>query len=350
MKLGRAFLILLAFALPNSASRIASRRGKPIVIDTDIFSDVDDVGALAVANVLHNRGFADIRGVLINTPSKYGALATSVINTYFGNGDIPIAAIRPLNNETYFDDFAFLRGEYAGKIAHNWPRSLNDSSATPTPVELYRSILASSEDRSITLISLGFLTNLATLLDSPPDDITPLSGPALLSGKVKELVIMGGKYPSGWEFNFGGSDPESTYHVVNNWPRDVPITYSGFELSEKILSGDRLADQAPADSPVLAAYQWYVSRCSTIRESWDPVTTLYGILGLEEARKLGIGKLFVYANKIGYNEVLANGSNAWVNDSSVSNQHWLRLANGVTNTSVASLLTELFAKDSSDKS
>ena len=80
---------------------------KPVLIDTDIFSDVDDVGSLAVANVLHNNGLADLRGVVINTPSKYGALATSVINTYFGNGDIPIGAMRPLTNETFFDDYSF---------------------------------------------------------------------------------------------------------------------------------------------------------------------------------------------------------------------------------------------------
>lgn len=51
---------------------------KPVVIDTDIFSDVDDVGALAVANVLHNHGMANIRGVMINSNSIYGAQAAGV--------------------------------------------------------------------------------------------------------------------------------------------------------------------------------------------------------------------------------------------------------------------------------
>lgn len=241
------------------------------------------------------------------------------------------------------------QGEYASKISHNWPRILNDSSATPTPVEFYRSILSSAEDRSITLISLGFLTNLATLMESLPDEFASLTGMALVSTKVKELVVMGGKYPSGWEFNFGGSDTASSQFVVNNWPREVPITYSGFELGEGIISGEKLADYAPPDSPVTAAYQWYVGRCSTIRESWDPITTLYGILGFEGARGLGIGKLFVHANEIGYNEVSADGSNTWVNDSSTTNQHWLKLADGVSNRSVARLLDRFFAHDPSDK-
>ncbi|KAF3057467.1 hypothetical protein GL218_06302 [Daldinia childiae] len=350
MLIGRISLFLWAVSSSVLAEDISNRLGKPIVIDTDIFSDVDDVGSLAVANVLHNYGLADLRGVVVNTHSKYGALAVSVINTYFGNGDVPIAAIRPLTDEMFFDKREYVLSEYASKIAHNWPRSLNDSSETSTPVEMYRRILSSAEDHSITLISIGFLTNFAALMNSSADDITPLTGASLVSSKVKELVVMGGRYPSGMEFNFAGVDPASTYYVVNNWPRRVPITYSGFELSDNIFSGEELAEYALPDSPVLAAYQWYVGRCSTARESWDPVTTLYGILGLDGSPELGIGKLFEYANEAGYNEVSADGSNVWVNNSSVSNQHWLELADGVTNGTVAGLLTKLFAHNPSDKS
>lgn len=64
----------LAGARSNSTIPTA----QPIIIDTDIFSDVDDLGAIATANVLHNCGLADLRGVAINTQSRYGALATSV--------------------------------------------------------------------------------------------------------------------------------------------------------------------------------------------------------------------------------------------------------------------------------
>ena len=62
-------------AFPNST---ANNGGQPIIIDTDIMSDVDDVGSLAVANVLHNCGLADLKGVVINTHSRYGALAADV--------------------------------------------------------------------------------------------------------------------------------------------------------------------------------------------------------------------------------------------------------------------------------
>lgn len=81
----------------------ATTHKQQIIIDTDIFGDVDDVGALTVANVLQNCGLADIKGIVVDTSSRYGALAANVLTTHFGNEDIPIAALRPLTNETYFD-------------------------------------------------------------------------------------------------------------------------------------------------------------------------------------------------------------------------------------------------------
>lgn len=77
------FVFLLAILLNGifgltEATKPPANRGQPIIIDTDLFSDVDDVGALTIANVLHNCGLADLRGVVISSPSHYGALGASV--------------------------------------------------------------------------------------------------------------------------------------------------------------------------------------------------------------------------------------------------------------------------------
>ncbi|KAK1248843.1 hypothetical protein MKX08_007063 [Trichoderma sp. CBMAI-0020] len=346
-------LFLLAIILSGicgltEATKPSANRGQPIIIDTDLFSDVDDVGALTIANVLHNCGLADLRGVVINSPSHYGALGASALCTYFNNEDIPIAAFRPLTNDTFFDSYYYLYGEYVSKLAYNWPRKVQESSLTPTPVELYRTILSSAEDESIHIISIGGLGNLADLLKSGADHISHLSGSQLISAKVSELAVMGGQYPSGWEYNFGGIDSKSTADVVDHWPKNVKITYSGDELGGNVFSGQNFAQRFSPDSPVLSAYQWYVGRGSTIRQSWDPITTLYGILGLDWAPKLRIRPMLAYANEFGYNSInTGNGSNAWVNDTGVTNQHWLRLADGVTNSSMARLLDEIMTRDPS---
>lgn len=78
------FTLFLALAiegvveLVHATTEHAIKGRQPIIIDTDLFSDVDDVGALTIANVLHNCGLADLRGIVINTPSQYGPLAASV--------------------------------------------------------------------------------------------------------------------------------------------------------------------------------------------------------------------------------------------------------------------------------
>ncbi len=174
-----------------------------------------------------------------------------------------------------------------------------------------------------------------------------MNGAELVAARVSELIVMGGEYPSGWEFNFGGLDPESTVYVLEHWPTSVAISFSGVELGRSIYSGHMLAQHSPSDSIVLAAYQWYVGRCSTVRESWDPITMLYGVLGLDGFAKLGIEAPFTFANDFGYNKIVdrVDASNAWANNSSVTNQHWLRLADGVSNASVAWLLDRIYVHD-----
>ena len=156
-----------------------------------------------------------------------------------------------------------------------------------------------------------------------------MSGAELIATKVSELVIMGGEYPSGREYNFYGDNPTATAHVVSNWKGR--ISYSGIELGANVASGAPLTVYGPERDPVRAAYRWYVGYNNS-RQSWDPLTVLYACQGL--------GSLFEYANEIGYNHVFPNGSNIWVYDQSKTNQHWLRLK--VDNVTAGRELDRLF--------
>jgi hypothetical protein len=147
---------------------------------------------------------------------------------------------------------------------------------------------------------------------------------------------MGGKYPSGWEFNFA-SNISATRLVLTEWPASVPITFSGAELGSRIFSGQRLPELADRESPVLAAYQWYGDRCNTTRASYDPVTVLYGALGL--------GGLFEFANVGGFNEIAEDGRNRWVEDGVDRGRRWLRLRKGVEETSVGEMLEHMYVGD-----
>lgn len=307
-------------------------------------------------------------------------LQASAINTYYNNPHIPISALQPFTDEIYVDDYFFLRSDYASKLAVHFPNYNNslhkeedditipsttdtDTETTETktknpletPLEMYTRLLESTtEDHSVTIISLGFLTNLATLLN------TSSSGYSLVQSKVREIIIMGGTYPGpGWEFNFG-EFPLATKSVLGNFPPNVQVTFSGFELGADVFSGKGLKQKKQCDdddddkerdlkeSPIRAAYEWYVGRCSTLRESWDPITTLYGILGLKGLvlnSPLNGGEessLFEFGNVGGggYNKIVeSNGTNLWIDDDGQQhNQRWLKLAEGVSNGTVAEIL------------
>ncbi|KAK7404148.1 hypothetical protein QQX98_010052 [Neonectria punicea] len=229
---------------------------KKIFIDTDLFSDVDDAGALLLA-LTHNR--ADILGININYPAMYSGLAASSLLGYYGHPDVPLGVKRPLSNDTYFDDYIFQNGEYVSKVAYHWRGNASlpwqDASGTWDPVELYRKVLSEQDDHSVTIASIGFLDNLSGLLSSSGDAYSKLSGKDLVTAKVRELVVMGGSYPSGREYNFFGYNATAVAHVVNTWPG--AMIFSGGELGERVMSGARLTVEGPDEDPVRAAYQWY---------------------------------------------------------------------------------------------
>ena len=55
--------------------------------------------------------------------------------------------------------------------------------------------------------------------------------------------------------------------------------------------------------------------------------------------------IFAYANEYGRNGAFANGTNAWVDGKSVTDQRWLKLAEGVHAEQVAANSNELLTVD-----
>lgn len=280
----------------------------------------------------------NLLAVNINYPSSYSALAASAILSYYGQGEVPIGITRPISNETFIDTWSYSLGEYASKVAYQWRcddcavRWGHVDNDTWDPVALYRKTLSEAEDGSVTIASIGFLNNLSGLLNSTGDSYSELNGPELVERKVAELVVMGGGYPGGHEFNFFGYDRAATAHVISSWKG--PLVFSGSELGGNVSTGGRLMAQGPAGDPVRAAYLYYTY--NTSRFSWDPLTVLYAIDGL--------GQLFEFGNDGGYNFVYANGSNVWVADETTTDQHWLKLK--VDNATAARSLDDMMAEAS----
>ncbi|KFZ00088.1 hypothetical protein V500_01176 [Pseudogymnoascus sp. VKM F-4518 (FW-2643)] len=283
--------LLASFAVTVAAQK------KNLIIDTDLFSDVDDAGALLLAATSPN---VNLLAVNINHPSTYSALAASAILAHYGHSEILIGIRRPLTNITFFDSWYYALGEYTSKVAFQWSGgSLPWGHAEEAwdPVALYRKVLSEAKDGSVTIASIGFLDNLSGLLNSTADSYSDLSGRNLVARKVAELVVMGGGYPSGYSWNFWGSNSSLTAHVINTW--DGRVVFVGDDVGKDVKSGGELMSAGPKTDPVRMAYIYYSYYVPA--SSWDPLAVLYAIGGL--------GGLFKLGNKYGYNHVEAGGAN-----------------------------------------
>src|SRR5690606_20361261 len=172
----------------------------------------------------------------------------------------------------------------------------------PDAVALYRKVLAQQPDHSVTIITVGFLTNVAALLQSDPDQYSDLSGKELVEKKVKKLVSMAGKFPFGREFNVH-EDVESAKYVIENWPNK--IIFSGFEIGEKIKTGlPLLQNSTIQNSPVKDAYAISIPMSEGDkhgRMSWEQTAVLVAIKGHAPYYKLVRGTM----------TAKEDGSNGW---------------------------------------
>jgi inosine-uridine nucleoside N-ribohydrolase len=252
-----------------------------IVFDTDMALDVDDVGALALLHALADRGEARLLAVGISESARHengiwAAPAADAINTYFGRPDIPIGVYRGPHQQTTDT------GRYAEKVARAFPHDLESGARAPDATAVYRKVLAGRPDGSVTVVSVGFLTNLDLLLRSGPDERSPLDGVELVRRKVKQWVCMGGRFPSSGEqgeFNLA-TYPEATAYVLAHWP--TPSVFSGFEIGARVKTGARLIRaHPPAGSPVSRAYLEYTG--GKDRESWDQTAALFAVRGAVHA-------------------------------------------------------------------
>jgi len=259
----------------------AAAAGPPVkvVFDTDMASDVDDVGALATLHALADLGEAESLAAGISSRNDHVGPCLDAINTWYGRPDLPIGYQRGIQVGYPKDAGDPTESKYAEAVAKAFPHRLARSSDAPDAALLYRKVLAGQPDGSVVIVSVGFLTNLKSLLDTPPDPASPLSGEELVRRKVKLWVCMGGKFPNG-RFEDGEGeynvkvDTAASVRAIHDWP--TPVVFSGFEIGARVLTGARLR-AAPETSPVRAAYLHFNGLAN--RQSWDQTAVPYAVRG-----------------------------------------------------------------------
>lgn len=300
-------LASLLFACISLISTFAASPVK-IILDVDLAEDVDDAGALAVLHALADNGEAEILGAMVSAKNEWVGPCLDAINTYYGRPELPIGYQRGYRYgyENKKDGDRETTSKYAEPVARKFSHDLKRSSDAPPAASLYRKLLAAQPDKSVTIVTVGFLTNLKDLLDSAPDEHSSLQGEELVRRKISQWVCMGGIFPQG-KFPDGGGeynvmwDTIASVRAINDWP--TPVVFSGFEIGARVKVGAKLAETSE-DNPVRACYQHYNGLQN--REAWDLTAVLYAVRGAGDLWRLSEpGFCLMHARVThGYNEWL----------------------------------------------
>ncbi|HKG08013.1 MAG TPA: nucleoside hydrolase [Pedobacter sp.] len=283
-----------------SMYELKPEKGKALIIfDTDMGPDYDDVGAIAVLHALAKKGECEILATLASDSHPSIAPTITLFNQYFGRPEIPVGFAPP-------DAPGFT-------ASNNW----NDSLITRffnkqytrdylPAVTVYREVLAKQADNSVTIVTVGFVSNISALLKSQPDKFSKLSGIELVRKKVKNWVAMAGGFPQGREFNVE-QDAAASFEAFAKWPK--PILFSGFEIGQHILTGARVAQIGTDRNPVAWAYRYnlktYDKQVQANRPSWDQTAVLCAVRGPER---------YFYVNGPGKFVADRQGANTWEAD------------------------------------
>jgi inosine-uridine nucleoside N-ribohydrolase len=243
-------------------------------------------------------GKVEILATIASNKNELVAPSIDVINTYFGRGNLPVGAPKSPGVSLGSSQ------HWADSIVAKYPHKILSTSVAEDAVTLYRKILSLEPDKSVTIVTVGFLTNLNNLLHSQPDTISPLSGTDLISKKVKLLVSMAGWFPKGKEFNIY-MDSTASKFVYENWPGE--IIFTGFEIGSKIFTGLRLVNSTIMNSPVKDVFKISIPLSPEDKDghmSWDETAALIAVYGTEGFFDTIRGKIVVSED----------GSNTWIND------------------------------------
>ncbi len=299
MKLFFLLVLMTTLIACKTGSVKRTDHSVPVIFDTDIGPDYDDVGAIALLHAMADSGECTILATMASNKHDRIAAVLSVLNTYFNRPDIPVGVIR--------GDAVDMKApqKWDSLIVANYPHAIKTNEQAEDALKLYRKILAAQPDTSVTIVTVGFLSNMANLLASGPDEYTPLPGKALVAKKVKQLVCMAGRFDGEMgrfkEFNVV-KDLTASKITFDEWP--TAIVFSGFEIGVNIHTGLPIVNSDIAHSPVKDAFARSIPLDPNDkygRMSWDETAVLVAVRGYQKYFDTVQGKMICYED----------GTNGW---------------------------------------
>lgn len=272
-KLLLTLCLLLSFSLG-----VKAQEPLPVIFDTDMGNDVDDVIALDLLFKYQDEGKINLLALMSSKIDKGSAEFLDVMKTWYGYPKTPIGVVRhgvSGGNEPNYGYKVWTMKNLLDKPF--FKTTTKDFSKLPDAHTLYRKILSRAADHSVVVISVGFSTNLARLLLTGADQYSSLTGRELVAKKVKYFSLMAG----------GIVDPVPEYNVKIDIPSaqmffslcPVPIVTSPFDVGNKVKYPAAVIENNFGWSPVhplVEAYKAY-QKMPYDRPMWDPTAVIEGV-------------------------------------------------------------------------
>ena len=354
--------LLLASAVVLGVLSVAADPVR-VIFDTDMITDFDDVGALACLHAMADAGECKILATVSSTRGNASVAAIEVINAYYGRGDLPVGCVKEIGvmgaypgAKEKVDPKSPLGTKGTGdgghykyrKLAADYPQWVKhlDADDAPDANVIYRRALAAAPDKSVVICTVGFLTNLRRLLETPSDDISPLNGRELVTRKVSSWVATALSYPHGREYN-SMYDAESSRIVLKSWP--TPAVFSDFQYGYDVYAGRAVAVQPGPGNPIRDVFRGTIPSCEEVRSdpakwmrncygmggraAWDEIAVLAAVRGAESYFNVHRGT---------YRMVGDSGENEWVPDEEMGPH--MRLTEKVNKIEVGKVIDELICR------
>ncbi|HXR75482.1 MAG TPA: nucleoside hydrolase [Bryobacteraceae bacterium] len=266
----RRSLVLIFMALFVLGSAAQAAEPVRLILDTDIGNDIDDALALAIIHSLENRAEARLLAVTITKDNRWSAPYVDLVDTFYGRPDIPIGVVHKgkTREDSNYTRMLSQRRDSSGNYV--LPHRIAGGSDAPDAVSLLQRVLEQQPDGSVTIVQIGFSTNLTRLLKEA-------GGRELVKHKVKLLCLMAGNFvrleP---EYNVY-TDADAAQYLFANWP--TPMIFSGFEIGERVQYAyeNVLKDFNYTDNhPIAEAFKIF-QPAGKDRPNWDSTAVLYAI-------------------------------------------------------------------------
>ena len=249
----KRFLALFLFLLFFSPLHAGQPNKIPVIVDTDIGSDVDDAFALALVIVSPE---LDLRAVTTCAGgSEDRAWLVCRFLTQVGHKPIPVAFGRaPQSNDK--PDWQIQYRRHPAAIFNRTMKPVKESA-----VELLYAQLKENQGK-LTIICIGPLTNIARLLKEHPD----------AKPWIKRLVIMGGSVRVGYK---GKKPPEAEWNIKSDIPAAKAVFTSGIPLTVAPLDATATVElNKELRNRLFAAHTMLTFQVQNLYELWDKETPI----------------------------------------------------------------------------